>query len=59
MHYITTLGHSTYGSVNALLQREVQCHMLQIFSTKSCIIVRQKQLLMLRAAGQHVSNNVQ
>ena len=59
MRYSTSLRHSTYGSVNALLQHELRCHMLQIFGTKSCIIFRQEQLLMLRAAGQHVSNNVQ
>ena len=59
VRYGTTLRHSTYGSISALLQHELQHHMLQIFSTKCCIIIRQEQLLMLREAGQRVSNNVQ
>ena len=59
MHYGATLRHSTYSSVNALLQHKLRHHTLQIFSTKCCVIIRQEQLLMLRAAGQHVSNNVQ
>ena len=59
MRYGTPLGYSTYGSINALLQRELWHHTLQIFSTKCCVIIRQEQLLMLRAAGQRVSNNVQ
>ena len=59
VRYGTTLRHGTYGSVNALLQGELQCHALQKFSTKSCVIVRQEELLTLRVAGQRVSNNVQ
>lgn len=50
---------STYGSIKALLQHELQHHTLHIFSTKCCIIIRQEQLLTLRAAGQRVSHNVQ
>ena len=59
MRYGTPLGYSTYGSINALLQRELWHHTLQIFSTKCCVIIRQEQLLMLRVVGQRVSNNVQ
>ena len=59
MRYGITLRHSTYSSVNALLQCEIWHHTLQIFRTECCIIIRQEQLLMLRAMGQHVSNNVQ
>ena len=59
MRYSTTPRYSTYGSINALLQRELWCHTFQIFSTKCCVIIRQEQLLVLRVAGQCVSNNVQ
>ena len=59
VRYSTTLRYGTYGSVNALLQHELRCHTLQIFSTKSCVVNRQEQFLTLRAAGQRVSNNVQ
>ena len=58
VRYGTTLRYGTYISINALIHRELQCHILQIFSTKSCVIVGQEQLLMLRAAGQRISNNV-
>ena len=59
MCYSTPLRHSTYSSINTLLQHELWHHTLQIFSTKCCVIIRQEQLLMLRVAGQRVSNNDQ
>ena len=53
VRYRTALRHGTYGSINALLWRELRHHMPHVFGTKCYILIIQGQLIMLRMTGQY------